>query len=681
MDKIKLRAMLLLCALIVGSLSVGAAETTVELTATNLGLLSSGYNETTVTLDKFNFKYFDLMKDANDNIRFRASTGYIFNSTPFPENIKSVIITHVYTGRSTIIQGSTDGENWSDVATGTGSLNADFTSYSYKYFKIKNNDASNSHWSKIEITYGNATPSSAVSFADKTPSIEYPGTTTYSQIPTTATGYMDETGAAITYEMTANTAGATINASTGLVTVAHEGSVTVKATAAAIEGTFLSSNDSYTLTVTDNRTDAPISFSSATAEATMGEDFDAPVLNNENGLNVTYSSSNEAVATVNTTTGAVTLVASGTTNIIATFTGDATYKYTTAQYELTVNGGPQALPYEESFLGSFGKFTSDEVEVDGINVWFNHSNYARATSAVGSKLYNGESWLTSPTIDARNVTHFALSFEHSINDSFGTIEDEAMVYAKKIDDADWTKLLINDFPSASSGSSPVFLATTVDLSAFAGNKMQIAFVYKGSTTNAGQWRVKNVKVAVSAEDITVSDAGLATYASDYDMDFTDVTGLEAYIAMENGEKIELHQVRKVPAGSGVLLRVTNGEKNFVVPVVTTTDDVTGNIFVRGTGDAVETGTGPYNWILSKKNGVIGFYYANGNNVAKNRAYLQTSVASARVDLSFEEEEPTGVKDVRNQKAEGYEVYDLQGRKVTNPTKGLYIVNGRKITIK
>ena len=29
----------------------------------------------------------------------------------------------------------------------------------------------------------------------------------------------------------------------------------------------------------------------------------------------------------------------------------------------------------------------------------------------------------------------------------------------------------------------------------------------------------------------------------------------------------------------------------------------------------------------------------------------------------------------------FNVYDLQGRKVANPTKGLYIVNGKKIVIK
>ena len=152
MDKIKLRAMLLLCALIVGSLSVGAAETTVELTVESLDL-KNFYpdNEQAVTVAGITFKYFDLMKDANKYIQVRASAGYIFNSTPFPEDIKSVIITHVYSEKSTTIQGSTDGENWSNVVTGSGSLNADFTSYNYKYFKIINDDSKNPYWSLASL--------------------------------------------------------------------------------------------------------------------------------------------------------------------------------------------------------------------------------------------------------------------------------------------------------------------------------------------------------------------------------------------------------------------------------------------------------------------------------------------------------------------------------------------------
>ena len=187
----------------------------------------------------------------------------------------------------------------------------------------------------------------------------------------------------------------------------------------------------------------------------------------------------------------------------------------------------------------------------------------------------------------------------------------------------------------------------------------------------------------SSVPVTISAAGLATFASDVALDFTGVTDLEAYIAKEESGAIKLHKVNKVPAGTGVLLRAKNNATDFEVPVATTNDDVTGNLFVRGNDAAVATGSGPYNWILSKKSGVVGFYQANGNTVAKNRAYLQTSTASARISLDFDDNETTGLSEELRMKNEESAAawYDLQGRKVAQPTKGLYIVNGKKVVIK
>lgn len=679
MTKFTLKTFILLCALIAWSPYVWATETTVELTATNLSLIKGGYpdGEQTVEVDNITYKYNNLRKNDDNQIMVKANSGNIYNSTPFPQIIKSVIITHIPQAHSTTVWGSTDGTNWNEVATGNGSINADFSSYSYKYFKITIGE-NVACWAKIEITYDVDIPSSATSFTNKTPSINFPSETNYAQTPATADGY---TGS-ITYELTNNTAGATIDEE-GTVTVSQEGSVTVTATAAAVEGEWQSSSDSYTLTVTDTRTEAPISFFSTTAEAMMGENFEEPTLTNDENLDVTYSSDNENVATVNPSTGAVTLVAAGTANIIATFSGNNTYKHTTAQYELTVHKGAQALPYEESFNKTFGEFTSDNAEAtENIYVWYavQSADYARATSDVSGSFHAAESWLTSPIINTKDATYIALSFEQSIDRYFGTISDEAMVYAKKAGDDDWTKLSIT-YPATPKEGSSDFITTTVDLSQFAGNNIQIAFVYKGTTAKAGTWKIKNLKIAKSAEDITVTDIGLATFASDKALDFTNVDNLEAYIAKEEGDKITLKQVNIVPENTGVLLRAKDNATDFVVPYATATpDDVTNNIFHRGTGAAVETGSGPYNWILSTKGGVAGFYHANGNTVATNHAYLQTSTANARIDLTFGEE--TAISNVKSQTPEeDGEVYDLQGRRVVHPTRGLYLVNGEKAIIK
>ena len=96
-------------------------------------------------------------------------------------------------------------------------------------------------------------PSSAISFANATPSLDLKDAASFTQTATTADGYAGTDGASVIYTITTNTAGAAINASTGEVTPTQAGSVTVQATAAAIAGKFSSSTASYTLTVTDTR--------------------------------------------------------------------------------------------------------------------------------------------------------------------------------------------------------------------------------------------------------------------------------------------------------------------------------------------------------------------------------------------------------------------------------------------
>lgn len=42
------------------------------------------------------------------------------------------------------------------------------------------------------------------------------------------------------------------------------------------------------------------------------------------------------------------------------------------------------------------------------------------------------------------------------------------------------------------------------------------------------------------------------------------------------------------------------------------------------------------------------------------------------------DDPSGIEELKNVKIEGLNYYDLQGRRVANPTKGVYIVNGKKV---
>lgn len=96
-----------------------------------------------------------------------------------------------------------------------------------------------------------------------------------------------------------------------------------------------------------------MSFSPTSVTATLGESFTAPTLSmSPSGLTVTYSSSNTNVATVNASTGAVTLKAVGTITITASFDGNDDYYSNSATYTLTVKqqGGEEPTPSGENLM-------------------------------------------------------------------------------------------------------------------------------------------------------------------------------------------------------------------------------------------------------------------------------------------------------------------------------------------
>lgn len=82
-----------------------------------------------------------------------------------------------------------------------------------------------------------------------------------------------------------------------------------------------------------------LSWSAASASATIGETNSYPTLNNPDSLTVSYESTDTSAATIDASTGAITLVAAGTTTIKAIFAGNTDFQAKTVQYTLTVNAG------------------------------------------------------------------------------------------------------------------------------------------------------------------------------------------------------------------------------------------------------------------------------------------------------------------------------------------------------
>lgn len=207
-------------------------------------------------------------------------------------------------------------------------------------------------------------------------------------------------------------------------------------------------------------------------------------------------------------------------------------------------------------------------------------------------------------------------------------------------------------------------------------------------TATGSRYVNTITVTyVPIETVTVGTAGYATYASDNDLDFTD-SNIKAYIAKakDDGTGVTFDRVHKIPAGTGVLLYKDGGATETIPvfdPDKEDADNTDGNVFVRGEGVAVASVVGNmYNYILNKVDNVVGFYKAAGQKVAKNRAYIQVESASLAKDfisMPGFDDSTTGVNEVNGSGLMiNGPVYDLQGRRVEKPGKGLYIVNGKKV---
>lgn len=81
------------------------------------------------------------------------------------------------------------------------------------------------------------------------------------------------------------------------------------------------------------------------------------------GKNITWSSDNDKVATVDAATGTVTGVAAGKAKITATFAGDEVYKTSTAFYEIIVKGAPALSFPQTSYTIEMGDaFTAPKLE-------------------------------------------------------------------------------------------------------------------------------------------------------------------------------------------------------------------------------------------------------------------------------------------------------------------------------
>ena len=200
-----------------------------------------------------------------------------------------------------------------------------------------------------------------------------------------------------------------------------------------------------------------------------------------------------------------------------------------------------------------------------------------------------------------------------------------------------------------------------------------------STAN---YNIQITKIELYGDDAAPAFVGASGWSTLYctaGLDFAKVDGLEAYVVSAvSASSVTLSDaIPHAPAGTAVILKGTPNTA-YRVPVLENNYDFGTNKLLVSDG-SVTGGDGIY--ALAEKESVVGFYKVkNTVTIPAGKCYLNTA-AGAPDFLGFGGD-ATGIDEVRGKTEEVRgEFYNLAGQRVAQPTKGLYIVNGKKVVMK
>ena len=223
---------------------------------------------------------------------------------------------------------------------------------------------------------------------------------------------------------------------------------------------------------------------------------------------------------------------------------------------------------------------------------------------------------------------------------------------------------------------------------------------------------KVIKAAQGDKDANGNDTYWATFSNptnDVTLSVPSDRSLNVYNATVSGGKLTLTQRNdnQVAKEEGVLLKTdgeyVNAKANETNELTKVSSDVNHLVATPAEAKTVTAETGCKLYRLTYNNATtkerLGFYLSNDGISLKatpGKAYLQvseneakdpSSAALARSFVFGGGNETTGIEEItimgtdvqRHGTIEG--IFDLQGRKISNPTKGIYIKNNKKVIIK
>ena len=155
-----------------------------------------------------------------------------------------------------------------------------------------------------------------------------------------------------------------------------------------------------------------------------------------------------------------------------------------------------------------------------------------------------------------------------------------------------------------------------------------------------------------------------------------------YKATLSGTTVTLTEIadKVITAGQAVLLMKTTADAVELTPCAAASkDDYSGNDLEGVDEDTAKEPSFDY-YVLSYQNSKLSFYKYSGTTLGANKAFFKISANSSREFFDILGG-TTSIEGLKNGRIEELKFYDLNGRRVENPTKGIYIVNGSKVVVK
>lgn len=457
---------------------------------------------------------------------------------------------------------------------------------------------------------------------------------------------------------------------------------------ASISGsvTYRDKSASYTLTV--GLASSDLRFNPASVTVTYGDNFTAPTLSYTGGYDgtITYTSDNPSVATVDASSGEVTINAVGETTITASGAATPYLKASDDSYTLIVKdiqgsatGGTLFHETFDQTKGTGGSSEGEEGSWSGNNIcrnniiadedgWSLYSGFTdggaykcikQGASGSGKKGYAKTRDINVEMGKTYTLTFRAAPWNKESTNMIVTVTDGCEISG--ISEDPMTPYYWNYYTAT-------ITPNTVD-------KIQISFKASENRFFLDEINVADPSFSETVP-VTIPSSGWGTFCYKYPLDLTAASspeGLKAYaVSSTSSSNATLTQItEKIIGGTGIIINGTPGA-TYAIKVADQGTAYSGTNLLTGTLAPTYVEEGQY-FLKSGK-----FVYSSAGTLPENKAYLKsdgTGTQGAKLSFVFD---TTSIEQVKVETSDAW--YDLSGRKV-NPSanvKGVYIHNGKKV---